>query len=232
MLRSKHETGITLVELMITIVISAVVVLACIQLYLTVISTSKATHDRNRLNGELRTLMNLMTKDIRRAGFWNADMGTDDLWVNPFTAAATDIRVGSVTGETANGCIQYSYDLNLNGAVDPNEYTSVRLKSEAVQIANVQLADCDAGASSDWVTATTDELTISDLVFTLNETCLDVETEVEEACPCDSGGACQTIRSIDILLGGQLTADSSVTETMRESVKVRNDKFECGTSCP
>ncbi len=232
MLRRNRQCGFSLIELMITVVISLIVVLGVIQLYLAIVTSSKATYERNRLTEEMRSLMAIMSRDIRRAGFWNANTGTADLWINPFTQAETDINVGSSSGEPTRSCIQYSYDIDLDGTVDADEYYSVRLQSGTVQIANEQLASCNTGSlGTEWRVATTPEITITDLDFTLSETCLDVETETEENCPCDSGNACQTIRSVDVVLEGNLTSDNSVTEKLFETIKIRNDKFECGSSC-
>ncbi len=236
MLRRKNQAGFSLVELMISLVLSAIVVLGCIQLYLAVLKGSQETYKSNRLTDELSTLMIVLEKDLRRAGFWQADMGLDSPWINPFTnAGTTDIARGKATGAADNSCIRYSYDLDIDGAVDPNEYRAVRLNTSGeVQVAN-ESTDCNSGT---WSTLTTPEVKITKLEFLLQQSCLDVVTEASvtcncsgDNCACPGTGACQIVRSVDITIDGELAQDDTVKESLQESVKIRNDKFMCRDSC-
>lgn len=236
MLKMSRQAGFSLIELMISIVLSMVVVLGCIQVYVAVLKGSQETYSSNRLTDELSTLMIVLQKDLRRAGFWAADMGLDSPWANPFTVTGTtDIARGMATGAAANSCIRYSYDLDTDGAVDPNEYRSIRLNTSGeIQVAN-ESTDCDSGT---WTNLTTPEITITKLEFLLQQSCLNVETEAVvtcactgDACNCPTGVACQIVRSIDLEIEGELSADDTVKKALRESVKIRNDKFMCGSSC-
>jgi prepilin peptidase dependent protein B len=235
MLRARKQAGFSLVELMISIVLSLIVVLGCIQLYLAVLKGSQEAYKSNRLTDELSTLMIVLEKDLRRAGFWQADMGTDSPWINPFTASGTT----DIVRKADNTCIRYSYDLDLDSAVDPNEYRAVRLNSSGdVQVANEATnTDCDTGT---WSTLTTPEVKVTKLEFLLQQSCLNVLTEAAVTCACTGDAcvcpgtpepACQIVRSVDVTIDGELAQDSTVKKSLQESVKIRNDKFLCGTSC-
>ena len=223
MLNRSTQSGFTLVELMISIVLSMIVVLGTVNLYLTIVKGGKDVYDRNRLTQELRTISATLAKDVRRAGYWEAVMGVDDIWLNPFTTGGNDIAVGARTGEAANSCILYSYDMNLDGAVDdPADRFGFRLNTGAVQMYTSGTFSCDNGT---WETITTPEVSITNLSFALSETCMDVATESAAACPCTTGSSCQHIRRVAVGLAGQLAADAAINEALSESIRIRNDKF-------
>lgn len=237
--RRRAQGGFSLIELMISIVISLIVVLGAVNLYLAIVESSKATYERNRLTEELRALSTVITRDIRRAGFWESDVNSDDLWVNPFTAATTDISVGAMSGNASNSCVLYAYDIDRDGAVadtasgGSNEFFGIRLNGSVAEVRSDDSAfTCDAGT---WTQITSPELNLGKLEFILNQSCIEVDltvtTPTEEACPCASGEACQYIRSVDLTIEGNLTAVPSQTEDIFETIKIRNDKFLCGTSC-
>lgn len=223
------QSGYTLIELLVALVVAMVIVLGVSALYLSIVISSTNVYESNRLTNELRALSGTMTRDIRRAGFWEATMGVDEIWNNPFTESGTDLVISEASGEATDTCILYSYDINKDGVVgdpvdpsDMSERFGLRLRDDAVEAYRSGNYDCDNGA---WETVTTPEIAISTLDFSLDETCFDVTNETAEGCPCESGDACQHVRRVDINLTGTLVADSNVSETIVESVGVRNDKF-------
>jgi prepilin peptidase dependent protein B len=213
--------------MMISVVLSMIVVLGSINLYISIIGSGKNINQRNRLTEELRAIAGTVTKDVRRAGYWAADPNTDDLWENPFTTGSNDLTLDELVGEAGNSCVLYSYDLNIDGdvddgSVDPNERFGFRLNDGAVQMFTTGTLSCNDGT---WETITTPDLTISALAFSLSQTCIDIGTEAVEACPCASGDTCQHVRRVNVSLTGQLANDANVTESLVESIRLRNDKF-------
>jgi type IV pilus assembly protein PilW len=65
---ARNIQGLTLIELMLAILLSTVVVLGGMNLYLSVVQSCADVCERNNLNDELRSVMGLMVRDIRRAG--------------------------------------------------------------------------------------------------------------------------------------------------------------------
>lgn len=65
------ESGVTLVELMIAITISMLILLAITQLYLSSYSTQKSQDDSTRLNESARFSFDLISREMRKAGFRN-----------------------------------------------------------------------------------------------------------------------------------------------------------------
>lgn len=230
MLANRRQAGFSLIELLISLVISMVVVLGTTNLYIAIVQNTKSVNERNRLTDEVRAVTGTLARDLRRAGYWEANMGVDDIWDNPFTASGTtDLSLSKFTGEADDSCVLYSYDLNTDGLVgDPNdpsdrsERYGFRLNDMAIEVFRDGNYACDDGT---WEEVTTPEVSITQFAFALAEDCFDITTETAATCPCTSGNACQHIRRVDISLQAELTNNSNVTEFFSESVKVRNDKF-------
>ena len=224
MLRKVQQRGYTLVELMISLTISMVIVLGGVNLYLSVIDTSLTLHESNLLTEEMRAVSEVLVSDVRRAGYWGWDpvTGPGDVWSNPFTAGSNDLSVSAAAGEAANSCILYTYDLDKDGLVDAAENYGFRLLSNTVQAYTSGAFSCTGGT---WTNLTSPELSVTTLTFGLNETCLDVTAEAVEACPCNTGDICQHVRNIDLTLAAELAAEPQVSESLNESIRVRNDKF-------
>lgn len=109
----RGQSGITLVEMMVGIVVALIVVWGLSSVYVNATRGGRTTAAQNQLNQDLRAMMDIMVNDIRRAGYWDGATTA----TNPFTAAAVDIQIG-----TGNTCILYSYDAvyagGTSGTVD------------------------------------------------------------------------------------------------------------------
>jgi len=200
MLKFKTHTarGLTLIELMLAILLSTVVVLGGINLYLSVARSCADVCERNNLNDELRSVMGLMVRDIRRAGAWGIDLDPDNpanvwnndnaVWANPFMADELDLRVGAMAGQPENSCILYAYDYDLDGAVGEmdalppgNERFGFRLNGSVLEAYDGGEAfTCDEGS---WVTVNSPLLNIDRLQFLLTETC--IYTPIDPEQPVD-----------------------------------------------
>jgi hypothetical protein len=195
-----------------------------LNLYLSAVESSKHLHDTSLVTQEVRALRSVLVSDIRRAGYWAWDpvSGPGAIWNNPFASGSNDIAISAATGEPADSCILYSYDLDKDGLLDAGENFGFRLVGGTVQAYDSGTLSCTDGT---WTDLTSPELNVSTLSFALTETCLDVIAETPEACPCDTGDACQHIRSVDMSLTAQLALDPTIAHSLTDSIHVRNDKF-------
>lgn len=221
---TRRQQGLTLVELMISLTVSMIIVSGLLNLYLSAIESGKSLHDSSLLTQEVRALRGVLVSDIRRAGFWAWDpvTGPGDIWNNPFVAVGSDLSIAAASGEPADSCILYSYDLNKNGSLDVGENFGFRLSAKTVQAYDSGAFSCTDGT---WTNLTSPELNVSALTFSLRETCLDVLAETTETCPCDTGDVCQHIRSVDMNLAASLALETSLSHTLSDSIHIRNDKF-------
>src|SRR3990167_6290973 len=211
----KNQRGYTLTELSIALTISAILFIALIALFTANLKHHEITINTNRLNEQLEASIEIMTNEIRRAGYWlNAsnDLGSSQN-NNPFMAAGTDI--------TINGsCILFTYDRNQSGALVPisassnDDRVGFRLSSEAIQSRPYGAPfDCNT-ANSNWENITDPSIVkVTQLSFTF--TTQNITT----------GSRSLAIRGVNISLTGQLVNDTSITRTITQYVRIRNDKF-------
>lgn len=181
----------TLVSLLIGTALSATVLSGIASAYLLTLQATTENIRAARLNQELRAVLELMQRDIRRAGYWARPVGADPA-DNPFVAQYAgidnDLQAGAASGEAPGSCLTYSYDLNDNGLIgvcdacsglvapldaDPFDRSNVemmgfRLRAGAVQMrvrrANQadQSFDCVSGA---WEAITSADVRITALAF-------------------------------------------------------------------
>lgn len=209
--------GFTLIELMVVLTISSVLFIALSAAFIANINHYQKVINTTRLNQQLEAALRIMSSDIRRAGYWlNArnDIGTNTN-NNPFMTNTTDISVNA-----ANNCILFTYDYGKTGTLpaissgsDDDRY-GFQLSNNAIQT-RPPGASFSCGAN-DWETMTdTSTISITALTFTLN-------TSTITTGPGTQG---ITQRSVDISVTGQLVSDATVTNTLTQHVRIRNDKF-------
>lgn len=122
----RKQSGITLVEVLIGVTISMFIMAGVISVYGAVATSSSETLKQSRLNQEMSAMLNIMSNDIRRAGYWGGI--SDDLTANPYGIVDTttqdnttalqirDTTTNTFIDEKATGsCIIYSYDSDNDG---------------------------------------------------------------------------------------------------------------------
>lgn len=101
--RTKAQSGFGLVELMIGVVVGMIVVAAAMGLMTTALSNSNDNIKMARLDQELRQVMTMLSRDLRRATSWDASVDVARVsLVTPLTLSATSGNV-SVTSPSASG---------------------------------------------------------------------------------------------------------------------------------
>lgn len=217
MLTSKH--GFTLIEVMIALVVNLILFAGLIAVFGKNIEHYQQSINTNRLNEQLSSTMQILSSDIRRAGYW-ADAATDigrKQNSNPFMTNATKVQVYN-----AGQCLLLSYDRNSDGKLpaisnlDDDERYGFRLMNGVIQARpSGSPFDCSA-ASTAWENVTDPTvMTVTNLTFTLTTTNRTV----------GSGPQGIQLRSVDITLTAKLTHDASVTKTLTQHVRIRNDVF-------
>jgi prepilin peptidase dependent protein B len=215
----RKTLGFTFTELMVALAINAILFAALTTIFLSNLDHYHRLINLYRLDQDLQVAMNLMSRDIRRAGYWaNADNDVNaTLNNNPFMTNSTDLTTG-----LSGACILFTYDYDGSGTVASisssvdDEHYGYRLNGTNLQGRPPGAAyDC-AAASTAWEDITDPGLIeITALSFTIN-------TSTVTVGPGTKGIA---IRSVDINMTGRLKNDHSVTKTLTNTVKVRNDKF-------
>ncbi len=230
----RRASGFSLVELMISIAVGLVVLAGITTMFAHNVKAGGDAMKMARLNQELQAVMSMMTRDIRRAGYWgNASSAIgaplNPANTNPFDDPATFTRVATGNHGTAplNSCITFSYDRDGDGNIDlgssgaspannADERLGFRLNSGALE-ARKSGAACTAGGWEDLTdTATT---AITSLTFNLVTRSVDIDG----ARPATSN---IIVREVTITLSGRLRRDTAVSRTLRDKVRVHNDLYQ------
>ncbi len=233
----RHASGFSLVEMMISITVGLVVLAGVMTMFVHNVKAGGDAMKMARLNQELQAVMSIMTRDIRRAGYWgnaSSAIGSATPNTNPFTLDAP----GNYAGELTNTCITFSYDMDGDGNVDvgssgtspannASERLGFRLRSGAVE-AREGGASCTDGGWEDLTDTVNTEIT--GLTFTPTTKSVDLDGPATPSSPevCVTGCGTSTInvREVTIILSGRLRKDTGVSRTLQDKVRVHNDLYQ------
>ena len=230
-----RQTGATLIELLISIVISLIIVSAMLGMYVTSTANSSRMLKSSKLNQELSSLMTVMVNDIRRAGISGTALAvpTDNIFWQP----GTKLIVAN-----ANECILYSYDSDLDGGLeidvdgdgtDEFELYGFRLNGGVVEMleygaANTHNNTC-VDATGNWKTLTdANAIKVTELSFELDESgCINFDDPSTDCTSATAGQALVITQVVKIQLEGELSSDDSVRHVFDPVfIRVRNDRVE------
>lgn len=232
-----RQRGVSLVELMVGIVVSLLIVAAAAATYLTTARTGRDAIGSARLNVEMRSAMDLMVEEIRRAGY-SAVGGV----ANPFSS----LVAGTYTDLTVTGgtCIEFAYDNDGDGFVDADEFFGLRVVNGVIEMRDRTagggvIAACTTGT---WLPITDGAVVTigqrgSTPYFVLSYQCLNSRTDAANAGRCAAGGATYDAavtagtkvdlietRAVAINIAGQLVSDAVMRMELGQDVLVRNHR--------
>ena len=214
---ARRAHGITLVELLVGIGTGLLIVAGAITFLTVNLREHRSLLLESRLMQDLRTAADVITRDIRRSGYWAAS--ADGVWspgasavlANPYTALAPTAAASD------NVSFRFSRDATENNGVDANEQFGFRLRSGALEM--------QLGAGN-WQ-ALTDSGTVTVTAFsaTLSTEDVDLSGACAAACPA-SGTNCPphlSVRSLALQITGRAVADPQVVRSVRSSARLRSD---------
>jgi prepilin peptidase dependent protein B len=170
---------------------------------------------------DLRSTTDLVTRDLRRAGYWGAaasgvwSAGASGVLANPYAALAADTAASDAV------TFQFSRDSVENHALDSNERFGFRLRNGVIEM---QLGAAPWQALTDAGTWTVTTFDITPHLQTI-----DLAGHCPRAC---AGSACpqQQVRSLAVRVGGHALTDTGVTRQLHSEVRLRNDTLT--GACP
>jgi prepilin peptidase dependent protein B len=218
------QHGLSVVELLVGAAVGLLIVAAATTLLTGHLRENRSLLLEARLMQDLRTAADLVTRDLRRAGYWGA--ATDGVWTagavavlaNPYAAVAPSAAASDAVN------FRYSRDAAENGTVDGNEQFGYRLRAGAIEL---QLGN------GNWQTLT-DAGTLRVSEFSVTPTVQDISLQRFCATDCPPGSIdCpphQQVRSLAVVIAGRLATDARVTRSIRSEVRLRNDAIigTCG----
>lgn len=192
----KHQSGLTLIEMMIAMIIGLFITGAIIAVFISNVKSSTETVKMIRLNQELRVVMGFVSDELKRAGY-SADPDNEEFINQLIVPAAPD-----------NNCVIYSYDLNANGVRNAAEENfGFRLEDQQIQWGrNVTCA----GASG-W-----ESITFLDNSIITNFT---ISPPV---APITNGNV--TVQQYEVTITGETSLNPGIaSRTISEVIRIRND---------
>jgi prepilin peptidase dependent protein B len=208
--------GLTLIELLIGLVLGLLIVAAATGLTTGQLRENRSLTVESRLMQELRTTADIVTRDLRRAGYWagataglaaggGATPGNPYTAVEPSAAAANSVS------------FRYSRDTTENNLVDSNEQFGFRLRNGVIEM--------QLGANNWQALTDANSLTVIEFNVTPRTEDLVLQDFCTQACPAASS-TCpprQQVRSLVVLIAAQASADARIERRLQSEVRLRND---------
>lgn len=218
------QSGVTLIELMVAMVISLVVSGSLVMLMANTMGTGTQTIQMTRLTQEMRSAMQLMTRDLRRANYHVGALNCfGNIDCNPDTS-----KIKVITPEGGD-CFRFWYDRDPTAGPDAGAFQLfTRSGVNVVQMATEDNATVTCG--SDWG-ASRD---ITDPSF-MNVTSFVVSNADSYNEVISEDSDTQTVSKIRLTLTAALLNTPTgipVTKTIEDLILVRNHVFCPSGTCP
>ena len=211
----QKNAGFTLIELLIGLTLGLMVIASTLTLYVITTHSSSDLLHSTRLNHDLETIMQIMTHDIRRAGYRGSSPN-----------AIPSLETYS-SGTSFDACILYSYWDDQIALTPAIKYYGFQLKDNAIRLrkSGIDNDNCDSSDNS-WEKITEENVTqITELTFSDTESqCFNATSTSTGLCTTVAlpGHSITKISHITISLSGTLVQDSNVTKTLKSRVTVAN----------
>ena len=211
---AQAQRGLSLVELLVGVALGLFLVAGASTLFVSHLNNGRRLLLEARLNQDMRAAADLITRDLRRAGYWgNSLQGTSVIGVSSTT---TPNPYAAVTPGSSTITYGFSRDTTEDNLQSGNEQFGFNLVNGAIVM---QIASGNTQVVTD-----PDTLTVTAFTITPTETAVDIRDACAKTC---TGGGCPTItvRQYLVTITGRAARDATVTRTLQTRVRVRNDAF-------
>jgi Tfp pilus assembly protein PilW len=243
----KRQQGMTLMELLIAGMISIIVSGGMIILMANTLGTGTDTIKTTKLTAEMRTAMQIMTRELRRANY-HATYATCFGDLNCLATLGVTDEVSEININADNDCVWFWYDRPQRCASPPCDADELILDQEAItneSVAAFRRMENDNGigliqmaATSETSVSCGDDLTDSDWSEITNPELVDItDFDVTDAVPNFASytwtvNGTQSVERIGMTISGKLKSDASLPAwmqgnsapvlTVRDFILVRN----------
>lgn len=245
--------GFTLVELMVALVAGLIVSAAVLSFFLSSMKSNGEYVQSTRLTQELRNTLDLMTRDLRRAGYDDDGVkfagNTNSSKFAPICLTASGAPTTCLSAGSSGDCILYAYDRTYpNGATTAagtlggldygnGELRGLRLRNYTVNGVSTGVVEyavssgttapaCGGGGPAYSASNTYPGCNTTSHWCPLSDpTRINVTSLglVNRSRQIGSNPGAIMARRFDIELAGQLVGDATVTRSVETSVKLRSD---------
>ena len=209
--------GLSMVELLVGMSIGLLVAAGGASFLAGSLRESRSLLVESRLMQDLRTAADMITRDLRRAGYWSA--AENGIWASAASAVLANPYVAVQPGAAASNGVsfRYSRDATENNSVDANEQFGFRLRNGALEM-QLGAGNWQALTDGGTVTITGFSVTPSTQELSLAGSCSSTCAAGSTTCPPRA-----RVRSLALLISGRAVGDNSVMRTVRSNVRLRND---------
>ena len=211
--------GFSLVELMVSMLAGLIVLGAAVVFSVTSMRAYSENILSSKLTQELRTSMNLVVRELRRAGHDSTSV----------TRVLTTTSASSFDDFAVDGdCITYEYDRQVGGdGPDATEVRGFRLNEDTGTLqlnASSDAIDCDDDA--DWEDITDPEvvtITKFEPVIVESRFCSQVaERDTDGDTVMDEFDMAEgSVRTVSLCLAGQMASGDAISRHVADSVRIR-----------
>lgn len=223
------QRGLSLVEMMIGLAVGLIVSAAAASMMLAQLRESRKLTTETQIQQDLRAVAELMTRELRRAGYWGAPNNgiwapgdTTDAAINPYQTVTlgpnTSAPFSTITVTTSSGqrslIAAVTNPLLLeDGTVSTTEQRGFRLSSNAIDF-------FDGNA---WQPITVPSLMqVTSFSITPLQQCLPLAEFSAAGCPVGTAGCTAKTLRLDIAISATARSDSSITRTANFTVNLKN----------
>ncbi|MDH3903312.1 MAG: prepilin-type N-terminal cleavage/methylation domain-containing protein [Xanthomonadales bacterium] len=217
---NKGQTGFTLVEALIGIALSMIVVTSMVGVMSNSLGSASRIIQMTQLSDDLRNTMSMVTRDMRRANYnanayrcyANSDCGTD----------GSTNQSGTVFINADNDCLLFNIDRNQDGDGSTDGAGGFRRSlSGTTGFIEMWVGGATPGCTGghvDWI-ALTDPEFVDVTTFNIDDSASITGSILEE------GGGTLNLdtRQVKVQIVGQLILDRTITRSIEDTIKVRND---------
>jgi prepilin peptidase dependent protein B len=215
---NRRQKGVSLIELLIGITVGLIILAGALALFSSMLKSSKTNLAMTNLDQELRAAMDIMVRNIRRAGYYGRTPtdGTDLSQygpTNPFQIGGYEMTLGGTPyGDTCNSngecpCISFSYDGDGDGSVaGTSDIFGFRYDRDhdAIEMRNFSSGVPNCSMETGWVDITDDSVVVDSLTFRYENRDANTKTEplalnitfpvynLESACNTSATCACKS----------------------------------------
>jgi type IV pilus assembly protein PilW len=229
----RKSAGLSLIELMVGVAVSLFIVAAASMLVSTQLTDNRRLLLETQLQQDLRATADIITRDLRRSGFWQNAQNTvpaavgNQVEANSYLALSVD--------PAASSAVSYRY--RRSGGV---ETFGFKLENGVIKSCQGETAlNCEAG----WQDLT-DTGTVQITAFSVDTVRAGTRarpangTALTLPCPslcADGTTSCWpsvAVRELTVTITGVSRSDNTVRRTLTTSVRVRNDGVALSSEAP
>lgn len=220
----KSQRGFGLIEMLISTALSLLAVTIMVVLMASTLGSGAATIQMSHLSHELRSSIQLMSRDLRRANYHS---GFLDCFANVNCRVDLDIAdyVNTIHINDAGNCFWYwldrDSDANLtNDAVGAFRFSTINSVGVLqMRVGGNSAANCD---NADGWELITDPDIVDIVSFSVSSTESYTET-------LSVAGDVQVVEKIRLTINGQMASNSGVNREIQDLILIRNDIQSAGT---